>query len=356
MPRLQAVALLLCRCLAASAYQQPVVPGLPTENPPPAIQTTQAESPTGRPSPDSTVVLRDGEAVVLRNLGQISSKKAQPGQVVKFEVIRAVSSDGVIVIPEHAMATGKVLSAEHAKLVHHGGKLNVAIESVQLANGQQAPLRAVESRKEQNFGWRDVAAATAIAATIYYLPLAPVYVLAKGEEVNLPPGTRFTAYLDGDVKADRASLEAAPPPPPSNREVATIYIYRSNQDMQSSVGQPVSCGRSIVGVFSSNQYLRFELEPGRYWLYTSYPNYKLSGDVQKNHMLVLEAEAGKTYYVQVALIRGTWKVPGPKLSIVDEAAGAEAVFNAESRAESMLPETGVAHSPALREKPKGVKD
>ena len=168
-------ALALSACLSATGCQQPS-----------ALPQTPA------------IVLPDGQEVVLRSIDPIASNKSQPGEVVTFEVIRAISSDGLVVIPEHAVAVGRVLSAEHAGLAHHGGKLVVAIASVQLANGDYARLRAVESRKERNFGWRDVGGATLIAATIYYMPLAPVYLLAKGDDVNIPPGTRFTAYLDAD--------------------------------------------------------------------------------------------------------------------------------------------------------------
>lgn len=355
MPRLQAAILLLCSVLTARGYQQAVAPTTPAEGPLLATQTTQAENPAGRPAPDSTVVLRDGQAVVLRNLEQISSKKAQAGEPVKFEVIRAISSEGVIVIPEHAVATGKVLSAEHAKLVHHGGKLSVAIESVQLANGQQARLRAVQSRKERDFGWRDVAATTAIAATIYYLPLAPVYVLAKGDQASMPAGTRVTAYLDGDLAVSRASLEAAGPPPEANPEVATIYIFRGNQDKAPSIEEPVSCGRVAVGTFSGSQYMKFEVTPGRYWCYSQLPAAKLSSAQQAGQLVEINAVAGQSYYLQAALVPVKYGITKPTLQTVDESIGAEEVFKAGSRANTLIQETGTNHPAAISATPKGVK-
>lgn len=44
------------------------------------------------------------------------------------------------------------MTAVQAKMADQGAHLSVAIESVQLANGDYARLRAVESRKERNFG------------------------------------------------------------------------------------------------------------------------------------------------------------------------------------------------------------
>ena len=134
-------AVLLCGCLTAHAYWQPAAPATPPENPSPAAQhaqITQVENLAGPTAPAPSVVLREGQEVVLRNVDPIVSNKSKSGETVQFEVIRAISSDGVIVIPEHGIAVGTVLTAEHAKLMHHGARLIVAIESVQLANGEYA--------------------------------------------------------------------------------------------------------------------------------------------------------------------------------------------------------------------------
>jgi len=325
-------ALALCACLSATGYQQPSA--LPLA---PAI------------------VLPEGQEIVLRNIDLIASNKSKPGDVVTFEVIRAISSDGLVVIPEHAVAVGRVLSAEHAGLAHHGGKLVVAIASVQLANGDYARLRAVESRKERNFGWRDVGGATLIAATIYYMPLAPVYLLAKGDDVNIPPGTRFTAYLDADVTVERASLEAAVLPPEGKHDLATIFIYRGNQDKAAAVQRPVSCGRLYLGSLTGETYLKVSVAPGRYWCYADVPATKLSASQQANEMVVLNVEAGKAYYVAVAFEPGKWKTIVPTIRQVDESVGGEEVFRATSGTVVQLPKTVPKELAKLSVKPKGVK-
>ena len=341
MMRLQIVMLLLLYgCLTAHAYQQPVASATPAENP---------------VSPASTVVLREGQEVVLRNVDGISSNKSQLGETVQFEVIRAIMSGGVVIIPEHAIAVGTVLSAEHAKLMHHGAHLSVAIESVQLANGEYARLRAVESRNERNFGWRDVGAATAIAATLYYMPLAPVYLLAKGDEVDIPPGSRFTAYVDGDVTADRAGLEAAAPAPEVKHDVATIFIYRGNQDKAPGTGLPVSCGRAYLVGLTDSTYVKFDVAPGRYWFYADVPVKKLTAAQQKNQMVMLDTVAGKKYYLEVAFESAKWKTTTATIWQADESAGAEEVFDAESHANALLPEKGTKEFAKLSAKPKGVK-
>ncbi|HVO64408.1 MAG TPA: hypothetical protein VMT53_26040 [Terriglobales bacterium] len=330
--RLAAAAFVFCTCFVAQAYQEP------------------ASSPT---TLLSQVTLHDGQEIVLRNIDPISSNHSKAGDVVQFEVIRDLSDDGLVVVPEHAIAVGKIVSAEHAKLAHHGGKLAVAIQSVQLTNGDYAALRAVESRKERNFGWQNVGAATLIAATIYYLPMAPVYLMAKGEDVNIPAGSRFTAFVDGDVKVDRSSLEAIVTIPEANPNVAKIIVFRGNHDQQPGVEQSISCGKVLVGALTDTTYVQFAVAPGRYWVYAFPPGIKLSSVQQMSLMVELTAEAGKTYYLEVELVRRKWGVNVPILQPADETAGAEAVFTATSGKHLSPVET--LSNAQLGARPKGVK-
>lgn len=316
------------------------------------VQACQQPS-TPETNSASGVTLHDGQEVVLRNIDPISSDHSKPGDVVQFEVIRAVTGDDLVVIPEHAIAAGKVVKAEHAGFVHHGGKLAVEIQSVQLTNGDYARLRAVESRKERNFGWQDVGAATLIAATIYYMPLAPVYLVAKGEDVDLPAGTRITAFVDGDVKVDRSSLEAVVTIPETKPNLATIIVFRGNHDQQPNVEQPVSCGKVLVASLSGTTYVQFDVMPGQFWVYAYAPGIKLATAQQAGRMVALHAEGGKTYYLEVAVVRGKWGVSVPTLQTADQAVGEDAVFNAVSG--TQLPPTQTLNNAQFAARPKGVK-
>jgi hypothetical protein len=358
MLRLPFVGLFLCACLAGHAYQEPETanprnPSTPSQISPQTLPNSGADD---SDTPAAQVVLRDGQQVVLRNLDPITSAKAKAGDHVSFEVIRSVSSDGLVVIPQGSIATGTVQSVGKAGLAHHGGHLSVTIDSLQLPGRKTVRLRAAESRKERNFGWRDVGGAAVLAGTIYYAPLAPVYLLAKGDQASMPAGTRFTAYLDGDLTMDRAGLEAGDPPPGQNPDVATIYIFRGNQDKAPSVEQPVSCGRVSVGSFSGSQYMKFEVTPGRYWCYSQFHTAKLSPTQQAGQLVEIDAAAGQSYYLEVALVSAKHGITKPTLQRVDEKLGAEEVFKADSHADTFIPETGTDHPAAMSAKPKGVKD
>jgi len=293
--------------------------------------------------------------VVLRNLDPITSARAKVGDQVRFEVIRAISSDGLVVIPDGSIATGTVQSVGKAGLAHHGGHLSVTVDSLQLPGGQTIQLRAVQSRKERNFGWRDVAGATVIAATISYMPLAPVYLLAKGDQASMPAGTRFTAYLDGDLAISRAGLPATGSPPGPNPDVATIFIFRGNQDKAPELQQPVSCGRVPLGTLSGSQYMKFEVTPGRYWCYSQFHTTKLSAAQQATQLVEIHAAAGQSYYLEVALVSVKHGITRPTLQKVDESFGAEEVFKAESHADTSIPATGTKHPAAISAAPRGVK-
>ena len=341
--RLPFVALFLSACLTAVAYQQPEVSSSPQES--------QSSESSDFPRPAGQVVLRDGQEVVLRNIDPITSNHSHSGEVVQFEVIRDVSSDGKVIIPEHAIAVGRVVTAEHAKLVHHGGKLRFSIESVQLANGDFAPLRAVESTQNRNFGWQDVGAATLIAATIYYMPLAPVYLMAKGEDVSITPGTRFSAYVDGEITVDASTLRDESASLPAKQD-ATIYVFRRSGDVLPDSYLPVSCGRALLGGLTDNTYMQFALPPGRYWVYADWPMEKRSAEKRQGRMEVVEAEAGHSYYLEVAYQTGKWKSAKATMHQVDAETGADQIFQSASRSYIVPAASQMA---ALTKPPRGVK-
>jgi hypothetical protein len=313
----------------------------------PTSTSVRAES-SELPDP---VVLHDGTEVVLRNIDPIASNVSHTNEAIQFEVIRDVTSDGEILILEHAIAVGHVIAAEHAKLVHHGGKLTIAIDGVQLASGDFARLRAVQARQERNFGWQDVGAATLIAATIYYMPLAPVYLMAKGEDVKIAPGTRFIAYMDGDVSLDRSRLQEQSPAGPV-QSTATIYVFRGNQDALPDASLFVSCGRTLLGGLSDSSYLQFALPPGRYWIYTEGPTEKKSAEKRQGQVVVLQAEAGNSYYLEVANVPGKWRSVRSTMRQVDAGTGSEEVFKADYRTYVVPSDHERA---ALSKPPKGVK-
>jgi hypothetical protein len=141
--------------------------------------------------------LPDGTPVRLRLMKTVTSAEAKVGETVDFEVTEPVISNGIVVIPKGSLAWGKVTKVEPKKRFGRGGELEVSAESVRLADGSKAQLRATREK-----GTEDMSGGR-IAATI---AASPVLVWVKGKDVEFQRGMESTAYLNGEARADEAAL------------------------------------------------------------------------------------------------------------------------------------------------------
>ncbi|HVR23958.1 MAG TPA: PEGA domain-containing protein [Candidatus Polarisedimenticolia bacterium] len=160
--------------------------------------------------------------MTLRLGRSLSSADAHAGDKVDFEVAEEVSVNRIVVIPKDSPASGTVITAHKKRRMGRAGKLDVSIDSVQLANGEKATLRAV--KESQGGSHTGIMAGGMVATSLIVWPAAPVFLLMHGKDVTIPKGTEVTAYLNGDVKLDPAKFQPAPfvpaaPPVPSTQEV-----------------------------------------------------------------------------------------------------------------------------------------
>jgi hypothetical protein len=166
-----------------------------------------AASPASVPQPN---ILLDGTPVKLRLDRTVSSATAKVGDEVDFRAVDDVAVNGVVVIPQGALALATVTKAQHKRSMGRAGKLNISIDSVRLADGQKAMLRATEGGK----GGGHVGAMTGamVATSIVFFPAAPLFLFMHGKDITIPKGTQITAYIDGDIPLDMARFEphAAP--------------------------------------------------------------------------------------------------------------------------------------------------
>ena len=79
-------------------------------------------------------------------------------------------------------------------------KLDITIDSVRLASGEKAALRAVRTTK----GRDNTGAMTAgiVATGFLFFPAAPFFLFIKGRDITIPKGTDITAYINGDTPLD----------------------------------------------------------------------------------------------------------------------------------------------------------
>jgi hypothetical protein len=102
---------------------------------------------------------------------------------------------GVTVIDKGAPAVGHVTEAQPKKGFGRKGKLNFSIDTVQSVSEENIRLRSSKTASgSDSYG----------TAGVVTLLTGPLGALVKGKDVEVPAGTGFTIYIDGDRKVVRS--------------------------------------------------------------------------------------------------------------------------------------------------------
>ena len=144
--------------------------------------------------------LEDGTPIKLRLTRNLSSADATTGDRVDFDVLEDVKVKDVIVIPRGGLALATITEAQHKRRMARGGKLNVNIDDVRLADGEKVPLRAV--KETQGGGHTGAMTGAIIGTAIVFFPAAPLFLFMHGKDITIPKGTEITAYINGDIPLD----------------------------------------------------------------------------------------------------------------------------------------------------------
>jgi hypothetical protein len=162
------------------------------------------------------ILLEDGTPVRLILNESVSSATAHTGDRVQFEVVEDVSVNGVLVIPRGSSATATVTKAESKKMMGRGGKLDINIDRVKLADGEKVFLRSVQGEKG---GGHQAGMVTGIAITaLVFWPAAPLFLLMKGKDITIPQGKEVTAFIQGEISLNAAKFT------PQNQVTVTAPI------------------------------------------------------------------------------------------------------------------------------------
>jgi hypothetical protein len=149
--------------------------------------------------------LEDGTPVKLRTARTISSADAHTGDTLDFEVLEDVLVGPTLVIPKGSIAWGTVTEAEAKKRMARGGKLDVNIDAVRLADGEKVPLRAVKEVK--GGGHTGAMTGGMVATAVVFFPAAPFFLFMHGKDITIPKGTEITAYINGDTRLEQAKFQ-----------------------------------------------------------------------------------------------------------------------------------------------------
>jgi len=156
-----------------------------------SASAAQSDASAHAPAPPREIILVRQTPVHLRLGRELSSATAHVGDEVNFEVSQDVIVGGITVIAKGAPGFGAVTEAEPKKRMGKAGKLNVAVNSVVLANNEKIILRSfgIEQSAEQKSG-----------RTI---------PLLRGKDVTLAKDAEIIAYVDSDLHLKLASFAAA---------------------------------------------------------------------------------------------------------------------------------------------------
>jgi hypothetical protein len=182
-----------CHQVTITTPAEPVAPPASSDTP------QQAAPPKDAPVP-MAILLEDGTPVHLVLDENLSSATAVTGDTVEFEVVDDIVVDGLVVVPHGSTAWATVTDAQHKRHLGRGGKLDLNIDKVRLADGEKALLRGV---KDTNGGGHTGAMTGAMVATsLVVWPAAPFFLFMHGKDVNIPKGTQITAFVQGDMRLD----------------------------------------------------------------------------------------------------------------------------------------------------------
>jgi hypothetical protein len=139
------------------------------------------------------------------------------GDSVDFEVLEDVAVSGILVIPKGSVAVGTVTEARSKRRMGRAGKLEIVLDFVRLADTSKAAIRAVKDAK----GGSKVFGMTAgiVATGLLFFPVAPLFLLIRGNDITVPKGAALAAYVNGDVRLEPSKFgfvlaQTASPPSP----------------------------------------------------------------------------------------------------------------------------------------------
>lgn len=156
------------------------------------------------PTQDTKPVLQipDGTQIDIEAPYTLNSMDFKPNDKISFRVVNPVKINGVTVVEQGAVATGKI---DRAKRGGHFGKAGLFVWTMQTvtgADGSQIPLRVASTRVRGDSKAAKVATQMIITGALLPLiaPVALLHGFKRGKDAFIPAGKRFSVYVEGTPK------------------------------------------------------------------------------------------------------------------------------------------------------------
>jgi hypothetical protein len=224
-------------------------------------------------STSNKFLLDDGTPIKLRLNRNLSSADAKAGDNIDFEVLEEVKVSDVVVIPKGNTAIGTITDAEHKKRMARGGKLDIEIDYVKLADGEKAALRAVKETK--GGGHTGGMVGGIVATSLVFWPAAPFFLFMHGKDTTIPKGTEITAYVNGNMQLEPAKFAPVAPPASNVAASSTASSQTNPTNAQLEVtSNPVGAEISVDGGFVGDSPSEFSVAAGVHTITISKHGYK----------------------------------------------------------------------------------
>jgi hypothetical protein len=201
--------------------------------------------------------LEDGTPIKLRIAQTVSSADAHVDDRVEFEVLEEVSIQGVPIIPKGGIALGTVTEAQPKRRMARGGKLEIVMDSVRLADGEKAALRATKGGS--GGGHTGAMTAGIVATALVCIVCAPLFLLMHGKDITIPKGTEIPTFVNGNMPLDLAKFQQAASPAqqaqtnPSSVVPSSVSQAQAGNDAQLEVtSTPSGADVELDGNFVGN--------------------------------------------------------------------------------------------------------
>jgi len=236
-----------------------------------SLPSISAQAATSASGTSGGPILEEGTPVKLRISRTVSSADAQVGDTVDFEVLEEVKVGNWVVIPKGGTAWATVTAAEAKIRMARGGKLDMNIDSVRLADGEKAALRAVKDVK--GGGHTGAMTGGMVATAIVFWPAAPFFLFMHGKDITVPKGTEITAYVNGNFPLDVTKFQAAN----QVQQAASNTPVQQNGPATSAIldisSTPPDADIELDGTFAGNTPSTLGVSPGEHTVKVSKKGY-----------------------------------------------------------------------------------
>jgi hypothetical protein len=159
----------------------------------------EAEIPVATQDAKTDIQIPDGTLIDIEAPYTLNSMDFKPNDKISFHVVNPIKVNGVTVIEQGAVATGRI---DKAKRGGHFGKAGLFVWTMQTVtgvDGSQIPLRVAPTRVRGDSKAAKVATQMIITGALLPIiaPVALLHGFKRGKDAFIPAGKRYSVYVEG---------------------------------------------------------------------------------------------------------------------------------------------------------------